>query len=277
MFAIYNLGGNVAAALGALAGGLPTVLQEVLPLDRAEALRTMFLIYAALGVTATVLFVQLSKAVEVSGERRPIAGLRRSRDKVATLSLLFGVDSFAGGFVIQSMVALWFFEKFEVSLERLGLIFFIAGLLTASSFLVAAWLAARFGLLKTMVFTHLPSNLLLMLVPLAPTLPLALAFYLARMSLSQMDVPTRQAYTVALVEPEERTAAAGVTNVSRTMAQAVSPSLAGYVMGSLSLSAPFFIGGGLKIVYDLALYGAFRRVRLPQETVTEEMPRREMR
>ncbi len=230
-----------------------------------------------------MLFAQLSKAVEVSEERRAVAGLGRSRGKVAGLSLLFGVDSFGGGFVIQSIVALWFFEKFGVPLERLGVIFFISGVLSAASFLVAAWLADRIGLLKTMVFTHLPSNVLLMLVPLALTLPLAPGLYLARMSLSQMDVPTRQAYTVALVAPEERTAAAGVTNMSRTVAHAVSPSLAGYVMGPLSLSAPFFIGGGLKIVYDLALYGAFRRVRLPEEAppstssgqALEEIGRRE--
>lgn len=274
-FAVYNLGGNVAAALGALAGGLPVVLETVTTLDRGEALRAMFLIYAALGVIATLLFARLSQAVEVSEERRPLTGLRRSRKRVAGLSALFALDSFGGGFVIQSVVALWFFEKYGVPLERLGTIFFVSGILSGASFLVAARLAGRFGLLNTMVFSHLPSNVLLMLVPLAPSLPLALAAYLSRMALSQMDVPTRQAYTVALVEPEERTAAAGTTNLSRTLAQAVSPSLGGLAMGSLSLSAPFLIGGGLKIVYDLALFAAFRRVRLAEEAPLAEAERRQ--
>jgi len=274
-FAVYNLGGNVAAALGALAGGLPVVLETVTALDRGEALRAMFLIYAALGVIATLLFARLSQAVEVSEERRPLTGLRRSRGRVAGLSALFALDSFGGGFVIQSVVALWFFEKYGVPLERLGTLFFVSGLLSGASFLVAARLAGRFGLLNTMVFSHLPSNVLLMLVPLAPSLPLALAAYLSRMALSQMDVPTRQAYTVALVEPEERTAAAGTTNLSRTAAQAVSPSLGGLAMGSLSLSAPFLIGGGLKIVYDLVLFAAFRRVRLADQAPLAEVERRQ--
>ncbi len=274
-FAVYNLGGNVAAALGALAGGLPALLEASTALDRGEALRAMFLIYAVLGVVATILFARLSGEVEVSEERRPLTGLRRSRGRVAGLSALFALDSFGGGFVIQSVVALWFFEKFDVPLERLGTIFFVSGLLSGASFLVAARLAGRFGLLNTMVFTHLPSNVLLMLVPLAPSLPLALAAYLSRMALSQMDVPTRQAYTVALVEPEERTAAAATTNLSRTVAHAVSPSLGGLAMGSLSLSAPFLLGGGLKIVYDLALFAAFRRVRLAEEAPPADLERRQ--
>ncbi|MBI1885273.1 MAG: MFS transporter [Chloroflexi bacterium] len=276
VFALYNLLGSIAAAFGALFSGLPPGLEAAFGLDTLFSLRVMFVVYAGLAVAATLLFTALSPEVEVTAvTAAPSTGLRRSRGKVAGLALLFGVDSFAGGFVIQSIVALWFFEKFGLPLETLGTIFFVSGVLSAASFLVAARLADRIGLLNTMVFTHLPSNVLLMLVPVAPTLPLALAFYLGRMSLSQMDVPTRQAYTVALVAPEERTAAAGATNMSRTVTQAVSPSLAGYVMGAFSLSVPFFIGGGLKILYDLALYAVFRRVELQEEAPSPEMARRD--
>ncbi len=276
VFALYNLLGTVAAALGALASGLEPALEAGLGLARVDALRVMFVGYATLAVLATVVVSGLSKGVEVE-EAAPALrwGVPHPPKAVFGLAALFGVDSFAGGFVIQSIVALWFFQKFGLGLDTLGVIFFVAGLLTAGSFLAAARLADRIGLLNTMVFTHLPSSLLLILVPLAPSLPLALAAYLARMALSQMDVPTRQAYTVALVRPEERTAAAGVTNLSRTTAQAVSPSLAGYVLGSVSASAPFFIGGGLKIIYDLALYGTFRRVGLAERAAagpTEEEP-----
>ena len=190
----------------------------------------------------------------------------KSKEIVGKLSGLFAIDSFAGGFVIQSIVSFWFFTKFGVELTTLSYIFSIAGILTAFSFLVAAKLADKIGLINTMVFTHIPSNILLILVAFAPTLPLAIALYLTRMALSQMDVPTRQSYIVAVVEENERTAAAGITNISRNIAQAVSPSLAGYILHSVSvLAVPFVLGGVLKIAYDIALYINFKNKKPPDE------------
>ena len=190
----------------------------------------------------------------------------KSKEIVGKLSALFAIDSFAGGFVIQSIVSFWFFTKFGVDLTTLSYIFSIAGVLTAFSFLVAAKIADRIGLINTMVFTHIPSNILLILVAFAPTFPLAIALYLARMALSQMDVPTRQSYIVAVVREDERTAAAGITNISRNVAQSISPSLAGYILQSLSfLSAPFVLGGVLKIVYDIALYFNFKSIKPSDE------------
>jgi len=176
------------------------------------------------------------------------------------------LDSFAGGFVIQSIVAFWFFTKFGLDLTTLSYIFSIAGVLTAFSFLAAARIADKIGLVNTMVFTHIPSNILLILVGFAPTLPLAIAFYLGRMALSQMDVPTRQSYIVSVVKEEERTASTGITNISRNISQAVSPSLTGYILQALPvLSAPFVIGGILKIAYDLALYLNFKNIKPAEE------------
>jgi MFS family permease len=190
----------------------------------------------------------------------------QSKQIVGKLSSLFALDSFAGGFVIQSIVSLWFFTKFGVDLTTLSYIFSIAGVLTAFSYLAAAKIADRIGLINTMVFTHIPSNILIILVAFAPTFPLAVALYLARMALSQMDVPTRQSYLVAVVKENERTAAAGITNISRNITQSISPSIAGYILQSLSiLSAPFVLGGALKIVYDVALYFNFKSVKPPEE------------
>ena len=177
------------------------------------------------------------------------------------MSGLFAVDSFAGGFIIQSIVSFWFFTKFEVDLTTLSYIFSMAGVLIALSFIIASKIADKIGLINTMVFTHIPSNILIMLVAIAPTLPLAAALYLARLALSQMDVPTRQSYIVAVVREEERTAAAGITNMSRSIAQAVSPSITGVMINSLTLAAPFIIGGLLKIAYDVAIYINFRKIK----------------
>jgi len=183
------------------------------------------------------------------------------------LSSLFALDSFAGGFVVQSFAAYWFYLRFGVNPATLGAIFFGANVLAGFSALLASRLAARFGLVKTMVFTHLPSNILLILVPLMPTLELAILVLLVRFSISQMDVPTRQSYTMAVVRPEERSAAAGVTGVARTTGAAIAPIFAGLLFARPSLiSVPFFIAGTLKIVYDLLLYRGFASVRLPEET-----------
>ena len=188
-----------------------------------------------------------------------------SKSIITKLASLFAVDSFAGGFVIQSIISFWFFTKFGADLLSLSFIFSIAGVLTAFSFIAASKIADKIGLINTMVFTHIPSNILLVLVAFAPTFPLAIAFYLARMALSQMDVPTRQSYIVAVVREEERTAATGITNTSRNVAQAISPSITGVIIQSLSLSSPFVIGGLLKIVYDIAIYLNFRKIKPPEE------------
>ncbi|HEY3247063.1 MAG TPA: MFS transporter [bacterium] len=267
LFAIYNTVGALAGAVGALFAGTPVLLQRVVGLTGDAGFRVMFLIYAALAGSVFVLFSILSPDVELArtAGQPTISGLSRSRGTVFRLSALFGLDSLAGGFVVQSLIAFWFHLRWGAGPELLGPIFLGVGLLQGISFLVAARVADRIGLINTMVFTHLPSNILLMAIPLAPSLPTAVALTLARHALSQMDVPTRQSYVVAVVDPQERTAAAGVTNVVRNVAQAVTPVLSGYAMQVVSLGLPFFIGGALKIVYDLILYGMFRRIRPPEE------------
>lgn len=275
-FSLYNTAGTLAVALGALLSGVPEFLQHSLGTRPVDSFKPLFILYAIIAVSTAVIYLFLSERVEVRGiKSAPMKSqlLRpESRRRVSKLSALFALDSFAGGFVLQSIVAYWFFTRFQTPLISISAIFFGANVLTAVSFLVAAKLASRIGLIRTMVFTHIPSNILLIMIPLAPTLPFALAFYLARMSLSQMDVPARQSYTVAIVSPEERTAAAGVTNISRNLTQAASPSIAGYVLQFVSLSSPFFIGGGLKIVYDLLLYASFKRIKPPDELTREQNP-----
>ncbi len=267
VFAWYSLAGSLATAAGALAAG---ALAEGVQRAGSTALagyRTVVVGYAAMGAVLALLFTVLSPAAEApataGGEApRPALGLHRSRGVVARLAGLFALDAFGGGFVLQSLVAYWVHLRFGVEAALLGGIFFGANLLAGFSALLAARLAARFGLVNTMVFTHVPSNLLLLLVPLMPSLPLAIAVLLARFSISQMDVPTRQSYLMAVVEPDERSAAAGVTGVARTTGAAVSPALVGPLFASAGLmDLPFFLAGGLKIVYDALLYLSFRAVR----------------
>jgi predicted MFS family arabinose efflux permease len=261
IFGRYNAVATIAGSVGALAAGGPELLRETgiwLPPDHA-----FFLLLVPVGLAGSAVARSLSAGVEAAGESRGRGvPLRRSRGRVVRLSGLFAVDSFAGGFVVQSFIAFWFRRRFGVSPEILGLVFFGVGLLQAASFLAATRLADRIGLLPTMVFTHLPSNLLLAAIPLAPNLPIAVALLLGRFALSQMDVPTRQAYIVALVDPEERTAAAGYTNTARTLARPAGPALGGLVQ-QVSLGLPFFLAGGIKAAYDLALWLWFRRVPLP--------------
>ncbi len=268
-FAWYSVGGTLAASAGALISGLPSVLQSR-GLTLLDSFKPMFGLYVLIGLLTLLLYLFLSDKVESPFLPRSKPVVRpllspRSKRVVAKLSGLFALDSFGGGFVLQSVVSYWFYARFGASLEQISLIFFGTGILTALSFLAAERIAKRVGLVNTMVFTHLPSNVLLILVPLAPNLVGAMAFYLARMSLSQMDVPTRQSYTVAIVRPEERVAAASITNISRNMGQSISPSFSGYVLQFLSLSSPFFIGGGLKIAYDISLYMSFRALKPPEE------------
>ncbi|HEY6059641.1 MAG TPA: MFS transporter, partial [Gemmatimonadales bacterium] len=218
------------------------------------------------GVVLTLLFGRLSTAVEVRSATRAASGIGRSRGVILRLSSLFALDAFAGGFVVQSFAAYWFYLRFGVDPATLGGIFLGANLFAGVSALLAARLAARFGLVRTMVFTHLPSNVLLILVPLMPTLPLAIAVLLLRFSISQMDVPTRQSYVMAVVSPGERSAAAGITGVARTTGAAIAPLFAGWMFARPALiSLPFFMAGTLKIVYDVLLYRGFVAHRAPEE------------
>jgi MFS family permease len=270
VFAWYNLAGSVATAVGALAGGLAVAALQSGGLDDLASYRVVVLGYAAIGLSIAALFSRVSSAVEVTAPADTTVarrlGLHRSRNTVLGLSALFALDAFAGGLVMQSILAYWFYVTYGVSEAVLGAIFFAANLLAAGSALAAARIAARIGLINTMVFTHLPSNVLLILVPLMPNLPLAIAVLLARFSISQMDVPTRQSYTIAVVSPDERSAAAGVTGIARSIGAALSANLAGPLVATASLAAlPFFIGGGLKIVYDIALWLAFKARPAPEE------------
>jgi MFS family permease len=273
VFAWYNLVGSLAAALGALVGGLTTQSLQAAGRGPVESYRVVVVGYAVCGLLLALLFRMLSRRVEVSGAEPGAAlgptaswlGLHRSRGVVLRFAGLSMVDSFAGALVVQTLIAYWFHLRFGVAPVGLGAIFFGTSLLAGLSALAAARVAARIGLLETMVFTHLPSNLLLMLVPLMPTLPLAVAVLLARSSISQMDVPTRQSYLVAVVDPDERSAASGVTSVARTAGSAAAPVLSGLMLASAASGAPFLIAGGLKIVYDLAMLRSFRAIRPPEE------------
>jgi MFS family permease len=272
VFAWYNLAGYVATAVGALAAGLLSQGLLAAGFPQADAYRAIVIGYAIDGLAMAWVFARVSPAVEApvapareDGVRRRL-GLGRSKGIVARLSALFSIDAFGGGFIPQSLMAYWFHLRFGVEPAVLGGIFFGANLLAAVSSLSASRIAARIGLVNTMVFTHLPSNVLLILVPLMPNLPLAIAVLLLRFSLSQMDVPTRQSYVMAVVEPDERSAAAGVTGIARTTGAALSPILSAPLVASSGLtSLPFFLAGGLKIVYDLLLYRAFRAGRAPDE------------
>ena len=266
VFAWYNLVGSFATAIGALCGGVLTeVLQQVgvIPLN---SYRAVLILYGVMGVILAAVFTQLSPRVEAVHSDGPQTltrfGLHRSRSIVLKLSTLFGLDAFAGGLVVQSLVAYWFHVRFGVEPAVLGGIFFGANILAGISALTAAWVAARIGLVNTMVFTHLPSNVLLMLVPLMPNLPLAIAVLFARFSISQMDVPARQSYTMAVVAPDERSAAAGITGIARSIGAAISPTIAGACFSNPSLlGAPFLLAGALKVIYDVLLYRGFRARR----------------
>jgi len=276
VFAWYTLTGSLATALGALFGGGLTQALQHTAMRHVQSYRAVVFLYAALGVALAFLFLRLSKSVEVnavsngpvpSSSVASIFGIARSRNVVLKLSGLFALDSFAGGFVVQSFAAYWFYLRFGVQPAALGAIFFWANVFAGISALLATRLAARIGLIRTMVVTHLPSNVLLILVPLMPNLPLAVLLLLLRFSISQMDVPTRQSYTMAVVPAEERSAAGGFTGVARTTGAAISPLLAGFLFARPSLiSAPFFIAGTLKIIYDLLLYLSFRKLRPPEES-----------
>nr|MDQ3984789.1 MFS transporter [Thermoproteota archaeon] len=244
IFAIYNMAGTFAMSAGVLLSGLPTIIQQQFGeiLNQIDSIKPLFILYSLSGIVVIGIYLLLSNRIEVEGKiARPLTQTLSpmSKNIVGKLSGLFAIDSFAGGFVIQSIVSFWFFTKFGADLTTLSYIFSVAGILTAFSFIVAAKIADKVGLINTMVFTHIPSNILIILVAVAPSLSVAIAFYLIRMALSQMDVPTRQSYIVAVVNKEERTAAAGITNISRNISQAISPSLTGIIINTFTLSTPF--------------------------------------
>ena len=256
----YNAVAYLAGAVGALAAGGPSALRDVIPSIPPDQ---RWLLVMPIGAAACAIFaLRLSPTVEAPATVEPAdRGLRRSRSAVQRLAGLFALDAFAGGFIVGSFIVFWFGREFGADAALMGLVFFGVGLLQAASSVLAGWLGERIGLLNTMVFSHLPSNLLLVLIPLAPTLGWAIALLLGRSVLSQMDVPARQAYVAALVDPSERTAAAGYTNAARHIVRPFGPALATASMG-MAAGIPFLVAGGLKSIYDVALYVTFRRVRL---------------
>ncbi|MBK8027299.1 MAG: MFS transporter [Chloroflexi bacterium] len=267
VFAWYNLTGSLATATGALVGGVLAGMLQTFGAAPVTSYRAIILLYTLLGILLAALFYQLSSAIEVSAPRdsQGRLGLTRSRGIILRLSVLFSLDALGGSLVVQSLMAYWFFVRFGVETATIGSIFFGANLLSGLSALAAAGIAKRIGLINTMVFTHIPSNVLLMLIPVMPSLPLAVLVLLARFSISQMDVPTRQSYVMAVVDPAERSAAAGVTGIARSVGAALGPMLSGAFLSLGLLSLPFFAAGTLKIVYDLALFRSFRRVKPPEE------------
>ncbi len=274
-FAWYTLTGSFATAIGSLCGGMLPSLVDSSGEAPIKGYRAVVIAYAALGMVLALVFTRLSSATEVvaaedclSGlaAKKTLLGIGHSREIVLRLSGLFALDSFGGGFVVQSFAAYWFYLRFGVKPVALGAIFFGANLFAGISALLASRLASRFGLVRTMVFTHLPSNILLLLLPLMPTLRLAIVALLLRFSISQMDVPTRQSYTMAVVRPEERSAAAGITGVARTIGASIPPIFVGLMFAKPRLiNVPFFIAGTLKIAYDLLLYRQFVAIQPPEE------------
>ena len=263
-FSAYNLVGSLCGAVGALAVGMPSFF-SLAPL---AGYRLLIWAYVVSAVLMLILFALLSPAIEAEKKSavdfRKI-GVQRSRGIVAKLSALFALDAFAGGFIVQSLVAYWFYLRYKTDINALGGIFFGANLFSALSFLAAPLIARRIGLLNTMVFTHLPSNFLLLLVPLMPNVELTVVVLLARHLLSQLDVPTRQSYTMAVVDPSERAASAGIMSVARNIGAAIAPLFTGTVLAAPSLGLPFLLAGGLKIIYDLWIFALFRKVRPPEE------------
>jgi MFS family permease len=263
LFARYSLVGSLVGATGALCAGLPDLVASRTSVSISQSLQGMFVVYAVLALIALVLYRRLSHSLEEEQEAR--APLRESRRIVYTLAALFSLDSFGSGFAVQSLLALWLFERFNLAVATAGTIFFWTGVFSAGSYLVAARLANRIGLIKTMVFTHLPSNVLLILVPFMPNLPLAIALLLGRYALSQMDVPPRNSYVMAVVPAAERPAAASITAVPRTFAAAISPLASGYLLGVSTFGWPIVISGTVKGIYDLLLLTMFAKVPPSEE------------
>ena len=294
MLAWYNVSLDAGHALGALGGAVPGVLSHLLGMSALDAHRVTFLVCAVAIAASIVCYALLTDSVELKHRTEVLCHTRpgpaetpveqnfssvhhaqphepaqphsqRAHALITRLTLLFGLDSLGGGFLNTSLVAYWFFERFAMSEGRVALLFFAARVLNAASHVAAAWLAKRIGLVNTMVATHLPSSLFVMLVPVAPSAAVASALFLVREALVEMDVPTRQSYLMAIVRPEERTLASGVTSVTRNLGWAAGPSLAGVLMQHVAMSAPLYVGSALKIAYDLILYRSFRDIRPPEE------------
>jgi MFS family permease len=263
IFARYSLIGALSAAAGSLAAALPELLARH-GVTEITALKAMFYLYALLGLGAALLYRRLPRDhAHVAAPAK--AALAQSRGIVYKLAALFSLDAFAGGFVVQSLLALWLFERFDLSLATASLFFFWSSLLAAFSFPVAAWISRRIGLVNTMVYTHIPSSICLIVVAFSSSLTLALALLLLRSALSQMDVPARSSYVMAVVTPAERPAAASVTAVPRTLASSISPTFAGFMLAGSFSGLPLVLCGVLKIVYDVALLYSFRHVKPPEE------------
>jgi predicted MFS family arabinose efflux permease len=263
-FAWYNLAGSFAGAGGALLSGLPSVIAPHAGASRLAAERAVFVLYVVCAIVAALVYRTLSPAIEVKDAEAPRRPLAQSRGVVIRLAALFSIDSFGGGFVVQSLLVLWLYRRFALDPRATAAVFFAAGLLAGFSQILSPRVAARIGLVRTMVYTHLPSNVFLILAALMPSAPLSIACLLLRMAVSQMDVPARQAFVMAVVPPEERTAAASVTNVPRSLAAALAPLIAGRLLETSSFGWPLVIGGALKALYDLLLLAQFRRV-VPRE------------
>ena len=263
-FARYSLVGSLLAAAGSLAAALPATIVSLSGTSSTNAIQAMFLLYALIACAAGLVYRGLPKALATEVQQ-PMAPLQQSKRRVYTLAALFSLDAFAGGFVVQSMVALWLYQRFDLSLAAAGMVFFWTGVLSAGSYLVAVRIAGRFGLVNTMVYTHIPSSVCLILLPFVPDLSYAIALLFLRSALSQMDVPTRSSYVMAIVAPAERPAAASITSVPRSLASALSPFLAGWMLGLSSFGWPLLVAGGVKIVYDLLLLALFRKIRPPEE------------
>jgi len=274
-FSLYHLVLDAGGALGALGAALPIVLNRSRGISVLAAYKTVLFGYAVLGLVSAFAYFFLSPRVESRDQDRIALALASTgKRRVYGLAGLFAIDSFGGGFLTDALVAYWFFRRFGVSEAQLGILFFVIHLLNAASHVGAAWLATRIGLLKTMVFTHLPSSLFLIAVPFAPSFSIAAALLLVRESMVEMDVPTRQSYVMAVVEPHERTFAAGLTNLSRNVFWAVASALSGVLMQSLSFSAPLIAGGSLKIGYDVLLYQKFRHIKPPEELTRQSQHER---
>jgi MFS family permease len=268
----YSVVLDASGALGALAAGLPILEQRLWNIELGSAYSTLFIGYAAINAASAVLYLFLSRQVEVERLNLPMSGRpqisQQTKSTIARLSALFAIDAFGGGFLTDALVSYWFFRRFGVTESRLALLFFTVHVLNAISHLGAAWLAKRIGLIKTMVFTHLPSSVFLICAAFMPSAKWAAVLFLLRESLVEMDVPTRQSYVAAVVQPAERTFAAGVTNLVRNTAWAASSAVAGIFMQQVAFAAPLLLGGGLKIIYDGLLWRAFRHVAPPEERKT---------
>jgi len=264
IFARYSLAGSLAAASGSLAAAVPTFVVAHSSLTLTASIQVMFVLYGLMGAASALAYRGLPRAPETAASGTKSA-LGKSRALVYTLAALFSVDAFGGGLVVQSMIALWLYQRFDLSLATAGSLFFWLGLVTSVSYLVAARVSSRIGLVNTMVFTHLPANVCLVLIPFVADLGSAIALLIVRAALSQMDVPTRTSYVMAIVEPSERPAAASVTSVPRSLAAAVGPSLAGYLLTVSTFGWPLVVAGAVKIGYDLLLLVLFANVRPPEE------------